>query len=302
MPVALRSASTLEAVTLNQVFAATSPDGLRIEVVDGTGAVEAHLTLDAAVVALLRRQGSALDLGADLARAREVREVEMAVRAQTDRMNNVYEHDACGSSWNDEHSCACDDECPACGASISPLESYPLIELAETHKRGTFTYDQFTVACTHDILVLVHPGSSCGSAAFHLGEEEARAARDRLCSEVRGWRGGLVVIDGFLSDELDTAPVFKSAIEAALARAAEAGYVSLRIESDDPGDADTLRQITARVPVGAIFTATGAWLEPECSGCVGAAIEGLQALGFSADASDDAVRLQVEPADRPRER
>lgn len=35
---------------------------------------------------------------------------------------NVYECE-CGASWPDEWSCTCDDECPLCGATISPSES-----------------------------------------------------------------------------------------------------------------------------------------------------------------------------------
>jgi len=36
---------------------------------------------------------------------------------------NHYECD-CGTSWIDRWSCACDDECPNCGRSISPSESH----------------------------------------------------------------------------------------------------------------------------------------------------------------------------------
>jgi hypothetical protein len=40
---------------------------------------------------------------------------------------NVYECDNCDTCWEDEHSCGCDDECPACGHDISPTKS---IEIA----------------------------------------------------------------------------------------------------------------------------------------------------------------------------
>ena len=29
-----------------------------------------------------------------------------------------YRHEGCGTAWTDEWSCACDDECPTCGAEI----------------------------------------------------------------------------------------------------------------------------------------------------------------------------------------
>jgi predicted nucleic acid-binding Zn-ribbon protein len=37
---------------------------------------------------------------------------------------NHYECYRCGENWDDEWSCACDDECPSCGARhASPVES-----------------------------------------------------------------------------------------------------------------------------------------------------------------------------------
>lgn len=36
---------------------------------------------------------------------------------------NRYRCDACKVEWEDTWSCACDDECPECGADISPYDS-----------------------------------------------------------------------------------------------------------------------------------------------------------------------------------
>ena len=33
---------------------------------------------------------------------------------------NTYECDDCDTAWEDRWSCACDDDCPKCGADISP--------------------------------------------------------------------------------------------------------------------------------------------------------------------------------------
>jgi len=51
--------------------------------------------------------------------------IEYCMRAHVDWMTNHYHHDAdgCDAAWQDEHSCACDDECPNCGASITPHDS-----------------------------------------------------------------------------------------------------------------------------------------------------------------------------------
>lgn len=36
---------------------------------------------------------------------------------------NKYHHKECDTSWEDEHSCMCNDECPKCTAEIEPEES-----------------------------------------------------------------------------------------------------------------------------------------------------------------------------------
>lgn len=43
----------------------------------------------------------------------------------------------CGTKWEDEWSCACDDECPICGASdYSPIDSEDLSVLVERDESG----------------------------------------------------------------------------------------------------------------------------------------------------------------------
>lgn len=34
-----------------------------------------------------------------------------------------YYHCPCGEEWTDEWSCTCDDRCPSCNTSCSPVES-----------------------------------------------------------------------------------------------------------------------------------------------------------------------------------
>jgi predicted nucleic acid-binding Zn-ribbon protein len=47
---------------------------------------------------------------------------------------NHYRCDDCGSTWTDEWSCMCDDDCPHCGARhMSPGESDDLTEVIEPH-------------------------------------------------------------------------------------------------------------------------------------------------------------------------
>ncbi len=59
---------------------------------------------------------------------------------------NHYRCDRCGTSWTDEWSCCCDDDCPQCGARhMSPLESEDLTIIIDEDDDGTFA-----VLCSPD--------------------------------------------------------------------------------------------------------------------------------------------------------
>jgi len=77
------------------------------------------------------------------------------------------------------------------------------------------------------VLVLVHPGSMMGSARMNLGRFEADAARDAVLEEVISHEGGLIVIDGSFSDELQGNP--GHLISGALAAAKARGEIALRL-------------------------------------------------------------------------
>ncbi|MFX4299989.1 hypothetical protein [Pseudosulfitobacter pseudonitzschiae] len=84
-------------------------------------------------------------------------------------------------------------------------------------------------------LILVHPGSLCGSARAMLGKYDADAAREEILYQVSHHHGPLVVIDGSFSDELSRAE--NELIETSLARNEALGYLALRIWGCDAGDA-----------------------------------------------------------------
>lgn len=83
-------------------------------------------------------------------------------------------------------------------------------------------------------LILVHPGSMCGSARMHLGKYEADAAREAVLYEVEHHNGPLIIIDGFLSDELSAQE--QAVIEDRLIKGESEGHLSLRIWGCDAGE------------------------------------------------------------------
>ena len=72
------------------------------------------------------------------------------------------------------------------------------------------------IRTTMKTLVLVHPGSLFGSAEFTIGRV-ARAFRDDIKNQILSHTGKLVVIDGYLSDEIDEE--FEDAIHRGLCNA-----------------------------------------------------------------------------------
>lgn len=124
------------------------------------------------------------------------------------------------------------------------------------------------------IMVLVHPGSACGSADFNLGDASA-AARNALAREIMAWEHDLFVIDGELSDELIHYPAMGIALESAADRDDRRivrqiacdltvedwpNVVAQRFATDWPGGPHHVH-------------VTGAWVHGDGSGCVNTVAE-----------------------------
>lgn len=156
-----------------------------------------------------------------------------------------------------------------------------------------------------NLLVLVHPGSACGSANFNIGKLDAGAAREALISTLQSWQGGILVIDGELSDELPFYPSLDRAIKNALSSAVEHGQISRRVEGDDPDQMDRIREFVQEMPElqrSAHFEVTGAWYHPEDGGgCVGSVLKELERMGCRATLSDSAVTMDFEVDDEDLE-
>ena len=158
------------------------------------------------------------------------------------------------------------------------------------------------------LLIVVHPGSCCGSADFNCGNDAAEASRETLAEDLDGWLGALAVIDGDLSSELRLRAYrsLGSALEAALERAAAAGLPAIRIRG---GDEDEFDQVAAALSLAATLglaegdwtvEVTGAWYDPAGSdGCVNSVVEALESVGVSASVRASAATLDDGPDARP---
>lgn len=154
------------------------------------------------------------------------------------------------------------------------------------------------------VLILVHPGSACGSANFNLGSQLAQSYREALAADLDGWTGDMLVIDGELSAEL-TDPAFVSlgkAISNALARCRDAGFRVRRSWGCDNVPPHQAERIRAWIADGTIdartmdISLTGAWYNNDGGGCVGGVQENLTSAGFTVSVRDSVV-CELEDAE-----
>ncbi|PZU15218.1 MAG: hypothetical protein DI591_10845 [Citromicrobium sp.] len=75
------------------------------------------------------------------------------------------------------------------------------IMASETHPTGA------TVLGNSNPLLVVHPGSGCGSANHSLSQAHAIETRRALENLLAQWHGGVVIVDGSNSDELENYPL-----------------------------------------------------------------------------------------------
>lgn len=150
--------------------------------------------------------------------------------------------------------------------------------------------------CKRKILVIVHPGSCCGSADENLGRYEARGLREYLTQTVTEWRGPVLVIDGCLSDELKW-PSYEPlgrAIKNALRRAKSAQLPSKREWGCDDCGPGSSGAMEALLKAGLVtpddhVVLTGAWATRGKEwGCVNGAANVLDAHSISNEFHDSA--------------
>lgn len=146
------------------------------------------------------------------------------------------------------------------------------------------------------VLVLVHPGSACGSLDFHHGRRMADEERGMLARRLLDWNGPLVVVDSDLSDEIVQHPGLHDAIAGALDRGRTAGHHVSRTKCDDEDDDWVRRAVDAVLSVGSTRAiVTGAWYHADDDGgCVNAVYDGLAETGLAVDVDDSAIAIDLD--------
>jgi hypothetical protein len=144
------------------------------------------------------------------------------------------------------------------------------------------------------VLVVVHPDSTCGSAVFNIGEEDAITERNQLIAELAGWHGGVIILDGGLRHELSQ-PAYRSlqaALMTVLAHAKASQQIAVRRVAADPAQRVVMQKLIQTLDPAAVrFYLTGAWFHGDGTGCGGDVLDVLRSAGFSATVQPSAFRL-----------
>ncbi len=151
---------------------------------------------------------------------------------------------------------------------------------------------------TQSVMVVVHPGSACGSANFNLGKSVANSERDFLAQDIANWREGILIINGTYSDELPQYPNLNMALNNAFTNAERAGKLAMRIFAcDDATDGweKYVGSVLSHIPRDTRIEITGIWyFDDDSAGCVNAVYDEAMALGFKAvDVRDSAIKDPV---------
>lgn len=144
------------------------------------------------------------------------------------------------------------------------------------------------------VMVVVHPGSACGSANFNLGKSVANGERDFLAQDIANWREGILVIHGTYSDELIHYSNLNSALNNTFANADREGKLAMRIFAcDDATDGweKYVAAVLSHIPRDTRLEITGIWyFDDDSAGCVNAVYDEAIALGFkSVNVRDSAI-------------
>lgn len=134
------------------------------------------------------------------------------------------------------------------------------------------------------LLIVVHPGSLCGSLDFHHGEA-ADDIREAIINEIENWPGNVAVVDGDLSDELATDDYrdLRIAVEGCAVYRTRGQSTALGLKRA----AKRMSKSLAMTP-GNPVTVTGAWHDKDGTGCVSTIANSLTDLGMKVLISQNA--------------
>jgi hypothetical protein len=94
-------------------------------------------------------------------------------------------------------------------------------------------------------LILVHPGSACGSADFNIGRDLADECRLDLIRCLNLRTDNILILDNSFGDELLETPykALNDAINTAIGRSQSLGKTAIRREAEDPDQVKVVEEL-----------------------------------------------------------
>ena len=196
------------------------------------------------------------------------------------------------------------DTDPTTGETMLSDADGRAVMASEAHPTGA------TIAGNSDpLLIVVHPGSGCGSANYSLGRAHAIEVRRALENLLAQWHGGVVIVDGTSSDELEHYPL-GGAITRSLDTARDHHAIAMRIFACDDETAHWPEHVTDHLfdlPRSQTIVLAGAWYTPGPSikdndrmvsrGCVNALYAQLAKAGFTRLSIDETASFAIPEED-----
>lgn len=124
------------------------------------------------------------------------------------------------------------------------------------------------------VLVVVHPGSLCGSLAMHCGDE-CDDIRERMAVEIEDFDGAVVTVLGGMEDEFDD-PWDRSTKNLGMALDDRSEW-EVNGEPSEQGLRKAAAAIARRYPSES-YVVTGAWNDRDGTGCVTTVANALKQL------------------------
>lgn len=166
------------------------------------------------------------------------------------------------------------------------------------------------VAGRPPLLIIVHPGSCCGSVDHNLGKYAGRAYREGVVNDIEGWNGAILIVDSEASEECENSWYgnIGRAMTNAIHRAETQGFPAARVFGDDDLTPNWVGKVTQAVRDMGFNAAdriviTGAWVGTEegfgeDSGCVTAVFNALQQSQYMKVSISDNAIPDVDEYDR----
>ncbi len=146
-----------------------------------------------------------------------------------------------------------------------------------------------------NILLIISPGSACGSTYHKLGYTKSGQAHEKIAKTIRNWKDDIIIIDCHVSEELSHYPLLELAIQKQQERSEHKEILFDRYECHKVKEGQWVKDIAKHIIGKRIYNqniyVTGAWHKTE-EHAVSSLIETLRTNDVNVTLKDCAINLE----------